>query len=93
MGAGFYGNSEANDGVYQLLYALDNANHTFSGIDVLVRSRPGSQARPARSAWSPQTPRSDPASSTPRGLDAPWGCHLVPPGADRPFLFPRQGWE
>ncbi|XP_070336133.1 protein tweety homolog 2 isoform X2 [Odocoileus virginianus] len=36
VGAGFYGNSEANDGVYQLLYALDNANHTFSGIDVLV---------------------------------------------------------
>ncbi|ELR60790.1 Protein tweety-like protein 2, partial [Bos mutus] len=36
VGVGFYGNSEANDGVYQLLYALDNANHTFSGIDVLV---------------------------------------------------------
>lgn len=36
VGAGFYGNSEANDGVYQLLYALDNANHTFSGINVLV---------------------------------------------------------
>ncbi|CAI9163882.1 unnamed protein product [Rangifer tarandus platyrhynchus] len=36
VGAGFYGNSEANDGVYQLLYALGDANHTFSGIDVLV---------------------------------------------------------
>uniref|UniRef100_A0A8C6DU78 Protein tweety homolog n=1 Tax=Moschus moschiferus TaxID=68415 RepID=A0A8C6DU78_MOSMO len=36
VGAGFYGNSEANDGVYQLLFALDNANHTFSGINALV---------------------------------------------------------
>ncbi|XP_029069106.1 protein tweety homolog 2 isoform X1 [Monodon monoceros] len=36
VGVGFYGNSEANDGVYQLIYSLDNANHTFSGIDVLV---------------------------------------------------------
>lgn len=25
--------------MYQLIYSLDNANHTFSGIDVLVRSR------------------------------------------------------
>lgn len=37
VGVGFYGNSETNDGVYQLLYSLDNANHTFSGVDVLVR--------------------------------------------------------
>ncbi|XP_061031242.1 protein tweety homolog 2 isoform X5 [Eubalaena glacialis] len=36
VGVGFYGNSEANDGVYQLIYSLHNANHTFSGIDVLV---------------------------------------------------------
>ncbi|XP_057572246.1 protein tweety homolog 2 isoform X3 [Hippopotamus amphibius kiboko] len=36
VGVGFYGNSETNDGVYQLIYSLDNANHTFSGIDVLV---------------------------------------------------------
>ncbi|XP_059937936.1 protein tweety homolog 2 isoform X4 [Mesoplodon densirostris] len=36
VGVGFYGNSEASDGVYQLIYSLDNANHTFSGIDVLV---------------------------------------------------------
>ncbi|XP_039085732.1 protein tweety homolog 2 isoform X1 [Hyaena hyaena] len=36
VGVGFYGNSETGDGVYQLIYALDNANHTFSGIDVLV---------------------------------------------------------
>ncbi|XP_025892644.1 protein tweety homolog 2 [Nothoprocta perdicaria] len=36
VGAGFYGNSEANDGVYQLLYALDSANHTLSAIDALV---------------------------------------------------------
>lgn len=37
VGVGFYGNSEANDGMYQLIYSLDNANHTFSGIDELVR--------------------------------------------------------
>ncbi|XP_006034881.1 protein tweety homolog 2 isoform X1 [Alligator sinensis] len=36
IGIGFYGNSETNDGVSQLLYALDNANHTLSGIDSLV---------------------------------------------------------
>ncbi|XP_052612511.1 LOW QUALITY PROTEIN: protein tweety homolog 2 [Peromyscus californicus insignis] len=36
VGVGFYGNSETNDGVHQLLYSLDNANHTFSGIDELV---------------------------------------------------------
>lgn len=36
VGIGFYGNSETNDGVYQLLYALDNANHTLTGIDTLV---------------------------------------------------------
>ncbi|XP_037347680.1 protein tweety homolog 2 [Talpa occidentalis] len=36
VGVGFYGNSETNDGVYQLLYALDSANHTFSGTDALV---------------------------------------------------------
>nr|XP_020668796.1 protein tweety homolog 2 [Pogona vitticeps] len=36
VGIGFYGNSETNDGVYQLIYALDNANHTLSGIDSLV---------------------------------------------------------
>lgn len=37
VGIGFYGNSETNDGVYQLIYSLGNANHTFSGIDALVR--------------------------------------------------------
>uniref|UniRef100_A0A8V5G6E8 Protein tweety homolog n=1 Tax=Melopsittacus undulatus TaxID=13146 RepID=A0A8V5G6E8_MELUD len=36
VGIGFYGNSETNDGVYQLLYALDHANHTLTGIDSLV---------------------------------------------------------
>ncbi|KAM5273945.1 protein tweety homolog 2 [Ctenodactylus gundi] len=36
VGVGFYGNSETNDGVYQLIYSLDNANHTFSGVDELV---------------------------------------------------------
>ncbi|XP_058140635.1 protein tweety homolog 2 [Dasypus novemcinctus] len=36
VGVGFYGNSETNDGAYQLIYSLDNANHTLSGIDALV---------------------------------------------------------
>ncbi|NXX74616.1 TTYH2 protein, partial [Urocolius indicus] len=36
VGVGFYGNSETNDGVFQLLYALDHANHTLTGIDSLV---------------------------------------------------------
>lgn len=36
IGIGFYGNSETSDGVYQLTYSLDNAHHTFSGIDTLV---------------------------------------------------------
>lgn len=38
VGIGFYGNSETNDGVYQLIYAINNANHTLSGIDTLVRA-------------------------------------------------------
>ena len=48
VGVGFYGNSETNDGVYQLIYSLDNANHTFSGIDALVRLT-GSTGRAGRS--------------------------------------------
>uniref|UniRef100_A0AAR2JHK0 Protein tweety homolog n=1 Tax=Pygocentrus nattereri TaxID=42514 RepID=A0AAR2JHK0_PYGNA len=36
VGVGFYGNSETNDGVYQLTYSLYNANHTLGGIDSLV---------------------------------------------------------
>lgn len=36
MGVGFYGNSEANDGVYQLTYSFYNANHTLGGVDSLV---------------------------------------------------------
>ncbi|XP_028843301.1 protein tweety homolog 2-like isoform X2 [Denticeps clupeoides] len=36
VGVGFYGNSETNDGVYQLTYSLYNGNHTLGGIDRLV---------------------------------------------------------
>uniref|UniRef100_A0A8D0GD07 Protein tweety homolog n=1 Tax=Sphenodon punctatus TaxID=8508 RepID=A0A8D0GD07_SPHPU len=36
IGIGFYGNSETNDGVYQVTYSLLNANHTLSAIDSLV---------------------------------------------------------
>lgn len=36
VGVGFYGNSETNDGVYQLTYSLHNANHTLGGINNLV---------------------------------------------------------
>nr|XP_055043399.1 protein tweety homolog 2-like isoform X1 [Misgurnus anguillicaudatus] len=32
VGVGFYGNSETNDGVYQLTYSIYNANHTLDGI-------------------------------------------------------------
>ncbi|XP_058874348.1 protein tweety homolog 1 isoform X3 [Acipenser ruthenus] len=36
IGIGFYGNSEANDGMYQMTYSLATANHTLSSIDILV---------------------------------------------------------
>ncbi|XP_028268726.1 protein tweety homolog 2-like isoform X2 [Parambassis ranga] len=36
VGVGFYGNSETNDGVYQLTYSLYKANHTLGGINNLV---------------------------------------------------------
>ncbi|KAJ7989947.1 hypothetical protein DPEC_G00309760 [Dallia pectoralis] len=38
VGVGFYGNSETNDGVYQLTYSLHNANQTLDGINDLVTS-------------------------------------------------------
>ncbi|KAG7460233.1 hypothetical protein MATL_G00219200 [Megalops atlanticus] len=42
VGVGFYGNSETNDGVYQLTYSLYNANHTLHGVDTLVSGTVGS---------------------------------------------------
>ncbi|XP_046703364.1 protein tweety homolog 1 isoform X2 [Silurus meridionalis] len=36
IGFGFYGNSEANDGMYQLTSSLLTANHTLASIDMLV---------------------------------------------------------
>ncbi|XP_071778957.1 protein tweety homolog 2-like [Centroberyx gerrardi] len=42
VGVGFYGNSETNDGVYQLTYSLYNANHTLGGINNLVGGSLGS---------------------------------------------------
>ncbi|KAM4531023.1 protein tweety homolog 2-like [Odontesthes bonariensis] len=41
VGVGFYGNSETNDGVYQLTYSLYNANHTLGGINSLVAGSRG----------------------------------------------------
>lgn len=41
VGVGFYGNSETNDGVYQLTYSLYNANHTLGGVDSLVGTSSG----------------------------------------------------
>lgn len=41
MGVGFYGNSETNDGVYQLTYSLYNANHSLGGVDSLVGKKAG----------------------------------------------------
>lgn len=37
VGVGFYGNSETNDGVYQLTYSLYNTNRTLVGAETLVR--------------------------------------------------------
>uniref|UniRef100_H3DAD1 Protein tweety homolog n=1 Tax=Tetraodon nigroviridis TaxID=99883 RepID=H3DAD1_TETNG len=42
VGVGFYGNSETNDGVYQLTYSFYNANHTLGGVDSLVSGTMGS---------------------------------------------------
>uniref|UniRef100_A0AAY5EDA3 Protein tweety homolog n=1 Tax=Electrophorus electricus TaxID=8005 RepID=A0AAY5EDA3_ELEEL len=42
VGVGFYGNSETNDGVYQLTYSLYNANHTLAGVENLVTGTVGS---------------------------------------------------
>lgn len=63
VGIGFYGNSETNDGVYQLLYALDNANHTLTGIDALVGSvgqGPPTPFEPPRGAALPSRSSSPP---------------------------------
>lgn len=79
VGVGFYGNSETNDGVYQLIYSVDNANHTLSGIDALVRllgSWPG-QAWPVRSVWS------GPSQLGSKGAGLPLGLQLTLPGANR----------
>ncbi|XP_006635485.2 protein tweety homolog 2 [Lepisosteus oculatus] len=45
VGVGFYGNSETNDGVYQLTYSLYNANHTLGGVDSLVSGTMDSMQR------------------------------------------------
>ncbi|XP_026111950.1 protein tweety homolog 2-like [Carassius auratus] len=42
VGVGFYGNSETNDGVYQLTYSISNANHTLGSIGSLVGNSLGS---------------------------------------------------
>lgn len=42
VGVGFYGNSETNDGVYQLTYSLYTANQTLGGVDNLVTGTMGS---------------------------------------------------
>ncbi|XP_034030527.1 protein tweety homolog 1 isoform X2 [Thalassophryne amazonica] len=36
IGIGFYGNSEANDGMYQLTSSLLTANYTLASIDLLI---------------------------------------------------------
>lgn len=92
-------NSETNDGVYQLVYSLDNANHTFSGVDRLVRlmgSWPGtdaahevSVARTRVPVWSQEPSCTlqacviDAAS-----LDSLLGCSCPCLGQ---FLLPRPG--
>lgn len=41
VGVGFYGNSETNDGVYQLTYSLYGANRTLGSVENLVSERCG----------------------------------------------------
>lgn len=85
MGVGFYGNSETSDGVYQLIYSLDDANHTLSGIDALVRlmgSWLGTQ--PRRPGWSDQGPQSEPSQRLQAGPDAPSRAGLPPRAAVSP---------
>nr|XP_006000689.1 PREDICTED: protein tweety homolog 1 isoform X1 [Latimeria chalumnae]XP_014346674.1 PREDICTED: protein tweety homolog 1 isoform X1 [Latimeria chalumnae] len=36
IGIGFYGNSEVNDGVYQVSYSLMDTNLTFTSVDILI---------------------------------------------------------
>lgn len=48
VGVGFYGNSETNDGVYQLTYSLYNANHTLGSVENLVRRKGGGQKSAVR---------------------------------------------
>uniref|UniRef100_A0A7N8X4G7 Protein tweety homolog n=1 Tax=Mastacembelus armatus TaxID=205130 RepID=A0A7N8X4G7_9TELE len=43
IGIGFYGNSEANDGMYQLTSSLLTANYTLASIDLLVNTITGLQ--------------------------------------------------
>ncbi|KAF3839662.1 hypothetical protein F7725_018379 [Dissostichus mawsoni] len=39
IGIGFYGNSEANDGMYQLTSSLLTANYTLASIDLLLQTQ------------------------------------------------------
>ncbi|XP_061568039.1 protein tweety homolog 2-like [Cololabis saira] len=41
VGVGFYGNSETNDGVYQLTYSLYNANQTLNSVSSLIAESQG----------------------------------------------------
>ncbi|XP_057681986.1 protein tweety homolog 2 isoform X3 [Corythoichthys intestinalis] len=38
VGVGFYGNSETNDGIYQVTYSIYNVNNTVSGLSILVNT-------------------------------------------------------
>lgn len=89
MGVGFYGNSEANDGVYQLLYALDNANHTFSGIDVLVRSWQPGAAREVSLVPTDAPVRSGQLGS--KGVGRPLGLPLGPARSKQAISAPQAG--
>lgn len=73
VGVGFYGNSETSDGVYQLIYSLDNANHTLSGIDRLVRFTGGwlGRAQPRGQRGQSKNPGQILGSSAPRGARLP----------------------
>ncbi|KAG8567940.1 hypothetical protein GDO81_013838 [Engystomops pustulosus] len=51
IGIGFYGNSETNDGIYQVTYSLMNANHTLTSIDLLGEVESVAQHLTEMSFW------------------------------------------
>lgn len=75
--------------MYQLIYSLDNANSTFSGIDELVRfwAAGPDWELPVRSVWSEQGLQSHPSQPSSKGLHMPLGAVI---GSAR---SKQEGWQ